>query len=78
VWFSPAYKIQTLFFLLSAHNFETAFLAADDGVEETYNPCSLFPITTVKWRFKDDIIYNRYYLSIYIIQISQWRGRAIH
>jgi hypothetical protein len=32
----------------------------------------------VKWRFKDDIIYNRYYLSIYIIQISQWRGRAIH
>jgi hypothetical protein len=39
--------------LFEAQSFVTAFLAADDGVEETYNPCSLPPlsITTVKWRF---------------------------
>jgi hypothetical protein len=45
-------------FLLLAHNFETAFLAAEDGVEETYNPCSLESTITVKWRLEDVIIYN--------------------
>ena len=37
--------------------FETAFLAAEDGLEDTYVPCSFFPITAVKCRFEDDIIY---------------------
>jgi len=44
--------------LSSAHNFDTAFLAADDGLDDVYVPCSFFPITAVKWRFEDDIIYN--------------------
>jgi hypothetical protein len=50
--------------LLSAHNFETAFLAAEDGVEEIYNPWGgvnvplliSFSKTTVKCRFKDGIM----------------------
>ena len=50
-----------ILFLLSAHNFDTTFLAAEDGFDETYKPCSLeeplLSITTVKWRFEDDIIY---------------------
>jgi hypothetical protein len=29
----------------------TAFLAAEDGLEETYRPCSFEPITIVKLRF---------------------------
>jgi hypothetical protein len=34
-----------------AHSLLTAFLAAEDGLEETYKPCSFEPITTVKLRF---------------------------
>jgi hypothetical protein len=37
--------------LFEAHSLETAFLAADDGLEETYRPCSFESITTVKLRF---------------------------
>jgi hypothetical protein len=33
---------------------ETAFLAAEDGLEETYKPCSFDPITTVKLRLVDE------------------------
>ena len=33
-----------------AQSLETAFLAADDGLEEIYRPCSFEPITIVKWR----------------------------
>jgi hypothetical protein len=48
--------------LSSAHNFDTAFLAADDGLEDAYEPCSFFPITAVKWRFEDDILIYNYKL----------------
>jgi len=34
--------------LLEEQSLLTTFLAAEDGVEETYSPCSLDPITTVK------------------------------
>jgi hypothetical protein len=44
----------TFLFLSVAQSLLTAFLAADDGLEETYNPCSLVPITTVKWRLVEE------------------------
>jgi len=30
------------------------------GLDERYNPCSFFPITTLKWRFEELVfgIYN--------------------
>jgi hypothetical protein len=43
--------------LFAAQSFVTAFLAAEEGVEDTYKPCSLFPITTVKWRFVSEEVF---------------------
>jgi len=43
--------------LSMAQSLLTAFLAAEDGLEETYKPCSLFPITTVKWRFESEEVF---------------------